>query len=639
MRKRPETVEKGASLTAITGIKEGVSTFSPLTYLDGYLPTEDFGLIGDLSTAALVGRDGSIPWLCLPHFDSPPVFCGMLDKDKGGSFSVTPEGLEASRQYYLEDSGVLVTELRCAGGVVSVTDALTLRLGADIAEGTPAERDELLRCIRVLSGTVTLHVDCKPRGGAKSTRRSGGLQLELQDRPDLKLYLHASKPLTGLSTTYTLHEGEELHLQLTWGRPPQRHQPVHPEEILASTVASWRQWLACFSYDGPHAELVRRSAITLKLLDYSRSGAIVAAPTSSLPEKIGGERNWDYRYAWVRDAAFSVYALRQVGITQEAWAFLGWVLDALERHGGPKILYTIDGDLPPTEVTDETLSGYRDSAPVRWYNGAAEQVQHDVYGEIIDCAYLWALGGGTIDAPLWEQLRKLIERAREAWREPDQGIWEVRSDGRQFTYSVAMCQVALDRGAKLAERYHLPGDIEGWREDAALIKQTILDKAWDAEQGSFTEHIGTDGGIDASLLALPLRRVIDAGHPKMKATTEVIVKHLGAKGARGDGLLYRYLPAESPDGLNGDEGAFVLPSFWLVDNLADQGRFREAETLFDSLCSRVNHVGLLAEQLDPDSGRFLGNFPQAFSHIGIITSATNLVKRKKEYRDRDRNPS
>ena len=610
-----------------------MSAFSPLTYLDGYLPTEDFGLIGDLSTAALVGRDGSIPWLCLPHFDSPPVFCGILDKDKGGSFSVAPEGLASSRQYYLEDSGVLVTELRCAGGTVSVTDALTLRLGADIAEGTPAERSELLRCIRVLTGKVTLRVSCAPRGGAEGIARSGGLQLKLHERPELTLHLQASRPLTGLSSSYTLHEGEELHLQLTWGRPPQRHQPVHPEEILASTVASWRRWLGCFDYDGPRAELVRRSAITLKLLDYSRSGAIVAAPTSSLPEKIGGERNWDYRYAWVRDAAFSVYALRQVGITREAWAFLGWVLDALERHGGPKILFTIDGELPPSEVTDGALSGYRNSAPVRWYNGAAEQVQHDVYGEIIDCAYLWALGGGTIDAPLWEQLHKLIERARDAWREPDQGIWEVRSNGRQFTYSVAMCQVALDRGAKLAERYNLPGDIDGWRADAKLIRETILDEAWDEAQGSFTEHIGSDGGIDASLLALPLRRVIDADHPKMKATTEVIAKHLGAKGAYGNGLLYRYLPAESPDGLNGDEGAFVLPSFWLVDNLADQGRFDEAEALFHSLCDRANHVGLLAEEIDPDSGRFLGNFPQAFSHIGVITSATNLVKRKREYRD------
>lgn len=617
-------------------MNEHVSTFSPLTYLDGYLPIEDFGLIGDLATAALVGRDGSIPWLCLPHFDSPPVFCGILDKDKGGAFSVTPEGLEASRQFYLEDSGVLVTEMRCEGGTVRVTDALTLRAGADLSEGTPVERSELLRCIEVVSGTVTFTVSCTPRGGAETQKRSGGLLIKLTQRPELALNLVTSRPFSGLSSSYTLSDGEEMYLQLTWGRPPHRHQPIHPEKILASTVESWRRWLTCFSYDGPRADLVRRSAITLQLLDYNRTGAMVAAPTSSLPEKIGGERNWDYRYAWVRDAAFSVYALRQVGITEEAWAFLGWVLDALERHGGPKILYTIDGDLPPTERHDPELSGYRNSAPVRWYNGAAEQVQHDVYGEIIDCAYLWAMAGGTIDAPLWDELHKLIERARVAWLEPDQGIWEVRSSGRQFTYSVAMCHVALDRGAKLAERYDLPGDITGWRADAEKIRQTILDEAWDEEQDSLTEHLGPNGGIDASLLALSLRRVIDANHPKMKATTEVVVKHLGAKGARGDGLLYRYLPEESPDGLNGDEGAFILPSFWLVDNLADQGRFYEAEALFNSLCDRTNHLGLLSEEIDPETGRFLGNFPQAFSHIGIITSATNLVKRKKEYSEGNR---
>jgi GH15 family glucan-1,4-alpha-glucosidase len=607
-----------------------VSSFAPPTYLDGHLPTEDFGLIGDLSTAALVGRDGSIPWLCLPRFDAPPVFSGILDKEKGGAFTVTPVGLQASRQYYLEDSGVLVTEMRAAGGTVRVTDALTLRAGADLAEGTPAERSELLRCIKVLAGTVTLNVSCAPKGGAEGQTRSGGLHLELRERPELNLHLLASRPLSGLTTVYELNEGEELHLRLTWGHPSHRYQPIHPDEVIKNTVASWRRWLGCFNYGGPRYDLVRRSAITLKLLSYSRSGAVVAAPTSSLPETIGGERNWDYRYTWVRDAAFAVYALRQVGITQEARSFLGWVLDALERHQGAKILYTIDGERPKCETEDGELSGYRGSAPVRWSNGAAEQTQHDVYGEIIDCTYLWALGGGTIDAPLWEKLCVLIERAREVWREPDQGIWEVRCSGRPFTYSVAMCHVALERGARLAERYGLPGDAKGWRKEAELIRETILKNAWDDELGSLTEHIGADGGLDASLLALPLRRVIDADHPKMKATTEAIVKHLSAKGACGDGLLYRYLPERSPDGLGSDEGAFVLCSFWLVDILADQGRIDEAEALFHSLCDRVNHLGLFAEEIDPDSGRFLGNFPQAFSHIGVITSATNLVKRKGE---------
>ena len=607
-----------------------MSTFPPLTHLDGYLPIKDFGLIGDMSTAALVGRDGSVPWLCLPHFDSPPVFCGILDKDKGGAFSVTPEGLDGSRQFYVEDSGVLVTEMRSQSGTVRVTDALTLRAGADLAEGTPTERSELLRCVKVVSGTVKLRVSCAPRGGAVGVVRSGGLHIKLNARPELDLHLLASRPLEGLETVFELDEGDEMYLRLTWGHPPHRYHALHPDEVIANTVASWRRWLGSFDYDGPHRELVRRSAITLKLLDYNRSGAIVAAPTSSLPEAIGGERNWDYRYSWVRDAAFSVYALRQVGIVQEAQEFLGWVLDALERHQTPKILYTIDGQLPPPERTDEALSGYRGSAPVRWFNGAAEQTQHDVYGEILDCAYLWALGGGHLDAPLWEQLRALVDRAREAWREPDQGIWEVRSEGRPFTYSVAMCHVALDRGAKLAERYGLPGDAAGWRAEAELIREAILKDAWSDELGSLTEHIGAGGGLDASLLTLPLRRVVAAEHPKMKATTEAVVKHLSAKGAAADGLLYRYLPEWSPDGVNGEEGAFVLCSFWLVDILADQGHLEEAEALFESLCNRVNHLGLFSEEIDPETGSFLGNFPQAFSHIGIIISATNLVKRRKE---------
>lgn len=608
-----------------------MSDFAPLTYLDGYLPIEDFGLIGDLSSAALVGRNGTVPWLCLPKFDSPPIFAGLLDRERGGSFTVAPEKVTGSRQYYIDDSGVLVTEMQSDTGTVRVTDAMTLRAGADLTEGTPAERSELLRSVEVVSGTVKLIVHCDPRGGAETETRSGGLRLKLHDRPELHLHLLASRPLLGLHNVLTLREGDELHLRLTWGHLPHRYQPLDPSRVLQNTTEAWRRWVENVRYDGPHADLVRRSAITLKLLDYSRTGAIVAAPTSSLPERIGGERNWDYRYTWVRDAAFSVYALRTVGVEEEAWAFLGWVLDALEHHGGSKIMYTIDGNLPAAEATDTTLSGYRDSAPVRWSNGAAEQTQHDVYGEIIDCAYLWALEGGEIDNAIWARLRALIERAKEVWREPDQGIWEVRCSGRPFTYSVAMCHVALDRGARLARRFDLPGDAEGWAREAEIIRQEILEKAWDDSLQSFTEHIGPDGGIDASLLALPLRRVIDAKDPKMKATLEAILKHLSAAGPHGEGLLYRYDTEKSPDGLSGEEGAFVLCSFWLVDVLADQGRIEEAEHLFDALCARVNHVGLLSEEIDPETGNFLGNFPQAFSHIGLITSATNLQKRKEEH--------
>jgi pentatricopeptide repeat protein len=375
------------------------------------------------------------------------------------------------------------------------------------------------------------------------------------------------------------------------------------------------------AYRGPQEAVVRRSAVTIKLLDHFENGAIVAAPTSSLPELIGGSRNWDYRYAWVRDAAFSVYALHRIGLSHEAAGFLGWVLDAVERDGRPHIMYDLDGRRPPAEREDAELEGYRRSRPVRWGNAAAGQHQHDVYGEILDCAHQWAAHHGAIPGALWERLRKLAEAASREWRKPDHGIWEVRTRGRPFTYSAAMCQVALDRAARMAERFALPGPRDLWSRTAEEIRQTILEEAWDPQIQALTEHLG-GGGLDASLLALPLRRVVKADHPKMVATTRAIVERLGT----GQGLLYRYLPEESPDGLPGHEGAFLLCSFWLVDNLAKQGRLDEALDLYDSLCARAGTLGLLPEEIDPSTGAFLGNYPQAFSHIGVISSGVNLAR-------------
>jgi GH15 family glucan-1,4-alpha-glucosidase len=360
----------------------------------------------------------------------------------------------------------------------------------------------------------------------------------------------------------------------------------------------------------------------LKLCDHWTNGALVAAPTASLPAPVGGERNWDYRYTWIRDAAFSVYALRRVGFPEEANAFLGWVLDAFESSGTPRIMYTVAGERVPDEWSDPGLDGYRSSAPVRWGNAAADQQQHDVYGEVLDCAHQWVAGGNTIEPHLWSALGHLADTAGHAWREPDQGIWEVRSPGRVFTYSAAMCQVALDRAARIGARLGLPGPLDEWRTAADRLRDQIVERAWDEERQTLGQHFDGGGSVDASVLALPIRRVIPADHPRMIATTNAIASRLAA----GDGLLYRYLHDESPDGISGDEGAFLLCSFWLVDNLAHQGRVAEAAELYASLCSRASSLGLLPEQIDPTTGAFVGNFPQAFSHIGVMSSGVSLAR-------------
>jgi GH15 family glucan-1,4-alpha-glucosidase len=593
---------------------------TPLRRLDGYLPIEDHGLVGDGTTAALVARDGAVSWLCVPRFDAPPLFCALLDTRRGGAFEIALEGLEAARQRYEGDTGVLVTELRAGPALVRLTDALTLRSGADLEEDVPAGRGELLRLVEVVEGPARVRIAIEPRGGADVEPKGDGLRLRCRDRSDLDLHLLSTAPLGGPRTALDLRPGDRVALLLRWGGGHAR-ELRDPAALLGATVGAWTRWARRIRYEGPHADLVRRSAITLKLLDHFRNGAIVAAPTSSLPEAIGGPRNWDYRFAWIRDAAFAVYAFHRIGLSSEARGFLQWVLDAVDRGGRPRVLYDLDGRDPFPEREDAGLEGYRRSPPVRWGNAAADQRQHDVYGEILDCAYQWTRHHGGIDRALWDRLCGFVDAAGREWREPDQGIWEVRTSGRPFTYSAALCHVALDRGARLAERFDLPGDVAGWRAEAARIRTAIVEEAWDDRLQSVTEHLG-GGGLDASLLTLPLRRVIPADHPRMVATTEAVRRRLGA----GDGLLYRYLPDESPDGLPGHEGAFLLCSFWLVDNLAAQGRLEEATALFESLCARANPLGLLPEQIDPTTGAFLGNFPQAVSHVGLVSSAMNLAR-------------
>ena len=601
---------------------QGDPDFRPVRRHDGYLPLEDLSLIGDGATCALVGLDASIPWMCVPQFDSEPLFCGLLDHASGGHFTIAPEGVVEARQHYEVDTGVLITELRCSTGLVRVTDALALHTTADIAEEVGSDRAELVRSAVVVQGTARVRVDLAPRRGGAVEAAFGGLSLRAAGRPDLRLHLRSNPPLEGLQSVHALGQGERLDVVLSWGRA-RRHHALDAEAMLRATAETWRRWMRGFRYTGPQEPLVRRSAITLKMLDSWFHGSAVAAATSSLPAPIGGVRNWDYRFTWIRDASFTVFALRRIGFAEEADAFLGWVLDSFERGGSRlvRIMYTLEGLPVPDEWEDPELEGYRGSSPVRWGNGAADQRQHDVYGEILDIADQWCRYGGRIEPHLWEGLTELATAAGTAWRDPDQGIWEVRSPGRVFTYSAAMCQVALDRAASMAERLGYPAPIETWRMQATQLRDMILSQSWDEGAQTLSEHLDGGGTLDASLLALPIRRVVPYDHPRMVATTRAVAERLSA----GGGLLYRYLHGDSPDGIAGDEGAFLLCSFWLVDNLAEQGRVEEAAELYASLCDRASSTGLLPEQIHPTTGEFMGNFPQAFSSIGVIFGGVTLA--------------
>lgn len=606
--------------TAPTTLKSLSRTeqYRPVEYLDGYLPIEDYGLIGDGTTAALVGRDGSIDWLCVPRFDGAPILNAILDRTIGGRFSISAGAITGARHRYLGDTSILITEIEVATGIIRITDLMPLKDHADLGrEGNP-NTGELLRCVEVLEGNVEVSAEIRIQGGLSVESCPQGTRILSEQYPQLDLILDASRELSGAGGTWSLVQGESVSLCLHWNGGSWMSSVKSPVAAIANTTEAWLSWLQAFHYGGPRRDLVRRSAITIKLLDYLPNGAMVAAPTTSLPEQIGGERNWDYRYVWIRDASFTVYALRRIGLHAEAEQFLRWVI-MLTRADDVNIMYTLDGETRITEREDPVLEGYRGSHPVRWGNGAADQVQHDVYGELVDLAYQYANHVETIEPALWERLKIFIEKAADVWNTPDQGIWEVRSGGAVQTYSAGICHVALDRGARFVREHGLEGDADRWDRIADEIRTTILERAWSEERQALCQ--GFDGdALDAAILALPLRRVIPADHPRMVKTAEAIERELGA----GDTLLYRYLQSESPDGLSGDEGAFLLCSFWMIDNLTLQGRIDEAMARFEQMCDRTNDLGLLPEQIDPGTQRFLGNFPQAFSHLGLILSGVGL---------------
>lgn len=425
-----------------------------------------------------MGRDRAISWLCLPEFDSPPFLAGILDAEYGGRFEIAPIDTIASYQRYTDDSCVLVTSLVSHRGVLQVTDALTLRSGADLSEPVPAGRSELLRHARAVGGDVPMRIALVPRVGVTFEALATGWRFDWEQDGTREIYLWSSVELRpdgrGLSATFTLRAGETLTMVLHWSGRFRLRQHPESKKLIDQTVYAWRRWASSLDCEGSQAELMKRSALTLKLLDHAETGAILAAATSSLPEWPGAPRNWDYRYTWVRDASFSNYVFRRIGDPSDADVFLAWVLTNVERDGTPHVMYALDGSQPPDERQDPQLRGYRGSAPVRWGNGARRQLQHDVYGEIIDIAYQWSGSGKRVDPQLWAALTPIVEMAIKKWRVPDSGPWEIRGASRPFTYSAALCYVAIDRAIQIARRHGLPYPKRRWEATAREIRQAAL---------------------------------------------------------------------------------------------------------------------------------------------------------------------
>ena len=601
-----------------------------------YQPIENYGVIGNLRTAALVGMDGSIDWLCLPHFDSPSVFAALLDDHKGGRFRIAPARDQFRRkQFYWPDTAILVTRFLHEDGVGEVEDYMPVG-------GTGAVRDQLIRRVRVVRGQLPFHLECRPafdyaRGGHERHVDAHGARF---DGSGLSLGLAAPMPLrpdgTGVVADFTLGEGENVTFALRRltpeGEPGRCPGVGEAEELFRDTVAYWRRWLSKSTYTGRWREMVHRSAITLKLLSFEPTGAIVAAPTCSLPESIGGPRNWDYRYTWIRDAAFTLYGLLRIGFTEEAARFRDWLKDrwqdADDQGTGPlQLMYGIDGRAELTEETLDHLEGYRGSRPVRIGNGAYGQLQLDIYGELMDAVYLHNKYVEPLGYDGWVRLRRLVDWVCENWRREDEGIWEVRGGRRHFVYSKFMSWVALDRGLRLADKRSFPADRARWLKVRDEIYEEVMARGWDPRRRVFVQAFGSDA-LDASSLLMPLVFFMAPNDPRMVSTLDAIRRPLAAGGLAADGLVYRYDPAAAPDGLAGREGTFNMCSFWLVEALTragrtDPARLEDARLLFEQMLGYANHLGLFAEQTG-NSGEALGNYPQAFTHLALISAAFNL---------------
>ncbi|WAL67750.1 glycoside hydrolase family 15 protein [Amycolatopsis cynarae] len=592
-----------------------------------YLPIAEHGLIGDLHTVALVGTDGTIDWYCCPRFDAPSVFAAILDAERGGVFRISP-GYEgwSSKQLYLPDTNILITRFLMPHGVGEVQDFMPPPSTVE-----SAHRHRIIRRVLAVRGEMRFVVDVAPRFDYARARHEVALTPHGAHfgTSELELSLSTRCPIEivdgDVRACVTLRAGETAAFVLERIEPGQLPVPYSDADIAAAfdfTAQFWRRWLRRSRYGGRWREMVHRSALTLKLLTYAPTGAIVAAPTTSLPEVLGGGRNWDYRYTWMRDSAFTLYALLRLGFTEEAGAFMNWlegrVRDAAARESGPlQIMYSIDGreDLPEEELSH--LEGYMGSAPVRIGNGAATQLQLDIYGELVDSLYLCNKYGLPIYHDGWIEITRTLEWLMGHWDQPDEGIWETRGGRHDYTYSRLMSWVAVERAIRIARQRGLPGDIPRWSAVRDRIYHQIMEHGWHPSARAFVQHYDTDV-LDASVLLMPLCKFVAPTDPRWISTLDAITSELVS-----DSLVYRYNVDASPDGLAGREATFSMCSFWWVEALARAGRLDEARLAFEKMLGYANHVGLYSEEIGP-AGEQLGNFPQAFTHLALISAAYNL---------------
>jgi GH15 family glucan-1,4-alpha-glucosidase len=591
-----------------------------------YPAIEDHGLIGDLQTAALVSTDGTVDWMCLPRFDSPSVFASLLDSRNGGRFTLAPVGSKhVTRQMYLPNTAILVTRFLSPGGVAEVVDFMPIE-----APAVATDRHRLIRMVRGIRGKLTLEARVEPRFDyARAAHKTEITEIgAVFDGASPSLALSSTWPVAAdgedVKARFTVQAGETGAMILESGRSPRpvKIPPRQLERSFTETSEYWRNWLARGTYRGRWREAVERSAITLKLMQYAPTGGLVAAPTAGLPEQVGGERNWDYRYTWIRDASFSVFALLGLGFTDEAAGLSMWIRDRVEERAGRQdtplaIMYRVDGSSDLDEFTLDHFEGYKGSSPVRIGNAAGEQLQLDIYGEALDSIYRFDHMTPVVGERGWNDLVAMLDWLCAHWDQPDEGIWETRGGRRPFMYGRLMSWVAFDRGIKMATERSRPADVPRWTAERDRLYRTVMDKGWNASMKAFVQYEGSNV-LDASTLLMPAVGFIVPTDEKWVATMKAIDKTLVE-----DSLVYRYDPKASPDGLRGSEGTFSLCTGWYVDALTRSGRLEEARLTFEKMLTYGNHLGLFSEEIGV-TGEQLGNFPQAFTHLSLINAAINL---------------